>query len=213
MASRILLSAAFLAALTGAAVAAPVTVGSYTFDSSAYADISSKHLGTIGNAGGMSNNDLSMFAVMGAGSVIRFEFIDNGLVNGIGDDILVFETSTSTNSSVSISASGNGGFISGHLRESVLGSELLGSSYSSYHVNIFGFDLTELSVAANASFSSPLYLMASSGVLGSSAGISQAVAYNSTISAVPLPAALPLLSVSIAGLGFIGWLRQRWARS
>jgi hypothetical protein len=52
-------------------------------------------------------------------------------------------------------------------------------------------------------------LISNFSVSGAGSGLSNLRAFNGAISAVPLPAALPLLGTAFGGLGLLTWLRRR----
>ncbi len=195
---KILASAVLAAVLTlggAAANAASVTVGSFTFDNSAYADTSAVAAGSVFNVGNMVGGTLnSVVSGFGSGDVISFGFTDNTLVNGAGFDLLIFEGfSLAENSNLSLTL--NGSSIFGTFQESA-------TTASNFTVNIFAYDLSDLGVGAGQSVSGSLFITPTS----ISTPDIAAIAAIGSVAPVPLPAGLPLL---LAGLGAFGIAARR----
>ena len=137
--------ASIIAALTSAshALSAPVTVGSFTFDETAFADTASVVVGSVVDIATLVGSDLDTILLANTpGSIIEFGFTDNTILNVVGFDVFLFELGQPENSLLSLSAAGPG--IPGVLLESIA----VNNAGTTIHT--FGYELTDLGIAAGS---------------------------------------------------------------
>lgn len=125
---------------------------------------------------------------------ILASFFSQPLVNGAGNDLLIFETFNQSDSPA--------------VRITIGGADLLGTALSIVEVNgkrytVWGYDFSLLGFVAGALIGSPIFITTAAN--DGSADIAGIVGLNFG-AVVPVPAALPLF---LSGLAAIGWARRR----
>ncbi|MEM7743890.1 MAG: VPLPA-CTERM sorting domain-containing protein [Pseudomonadota bacterium] len=195
--SKIAAGMILAATAVSSASAAPVTIGQFTFDDSAFADSVSVVDGSVTNVGNMADGDVSTNARLGSGDVVQFGFT-NTIINATGFDILVFELLAAPEVTA-LSLTLGGASVNGTLIEST------GPDLS--RINTFGFDLDDLGVAAGATLSGDVFL--SRAFSGTTPDIGEIAGFDTGITAaIPLPAGMFLV---LTGLGVFGWVARRRA--
>ena len=187
----------------GSAQSATVTVGSFTFDDSAYADTISVVSGPVFFPMNIVDGVLSTDAFINSDDEIEVGF-NNAFGNGAGIDILVFEAASDVEN-LRLSLSSGGESIAGMFQETV--------TPASGQINIFGFDLSDLGITAGAVVTDNLFFTVFTDEFGAtnSPDIAEIAAINTGTTVVPLPAALPLFAGGLGLLGLLGWRRKRAA--
>jgi hypothetical protein len=124
---------------------------------------------------------------------ILASFFSQPLVNGAGNDLLIFETFNQSDSPA--------------VRITIGGADLLGVALSVVEVNgkrytVWGYDFSLAGFVAGALLGSPIFITTAAN--DGSADIAGIVGLNFGV--VPVPAALPLF---LSGVAAIGWARRR----
>lgn len=117
-------------------------------------------------------------------------FFTNPLINGAGNDLLIFETFNQSDSPA--------------VRVTIGGADLLGVALSVVEVNgrrytVWGYDFSLAGFVAGAIIGSPIFVTTAAN--DGSADIAGIVGLNFGV--VPIPAALPLFFSGVAALGFM----------
>ena len=128
---------------------------------------------------------------------ILASFFTNPLVNGAGNDLLIFETFNQSDSPA--------------VRVTIGGADLLGTALSIVEVNgkrytVWGYDFSLAGFVVGALIGSPIFITTAAN--DGSADIAGIVGLNFGV--VPIPAALPLF---LSGLGALGFMRRRKAKA
>lgn len=188
------------------------TVGSFTFDDDAFADDAIVALtvpGTRGpaqNPAGAGDGDLSTASNLND-SFVEIFFTDNILINGPGDDIVIFSGTNNNRILLSNGTGSSAQFISDIGGANFVPVGAPGNT-SGFTLNGATIDLSDLGFADGAEITDGLFL-SRGGVFTT---VWDVAALNSRSAAapnpnpVPLPAGLPML---IGALGILCVLRQR----
>lgn len=177
-----------------------MTRGSFTFDSSGFADTAVEAQGGISAAtlasfiDGDTNNGSALFST----DVVKIGFTDNSVFNRAGADILVFERTAPEAMDLALTLGGTA--IIGAFLETF-------ADPGGGNTNAYGFDLSLLGVGMGAEFTGNLFI--SRITTGTNPDISGIAALHTTpVSTIPLPAALPLLATGIVIFVFGGRRRR-----
>ncbi|MEM6374077.1 MAG: VPLPA-CTERM sorting domain-containing protein [Pseudomonadota bacterium] len=216
------LTAAFVAScvLAGAASATTVSFTTFptsfninpqtlTFDADAWADnaeIVSTSSGGIpaSSPEGGADGDLATATNLN-NSVVEISFTDNVLINGQGNDLVIFQN---TNNNV-IQLSAETTFTTLGVQSPV---QFIRANEpnntSGFQIGVFEFDLSDLGFAPGAEVTDGLFLRRASvfGTVWDVAALNSRSVVSPPVNPVPLPAGLPLLLV---GLGALGMLRRK----
>jgi hypothetical protein len=155
-ASKYIPGIVFAGLALGSQVTIAASVGGYTFDDNAYVDVLLNSLGdytTVGGAPGDSVADVLTDTDAGsgatefsstAGAYLQLGFTDNLLINGIGDDLVLFELGLEDSFELSLSLGGTTRtYTTLYTNESAGG----------YFLNAVTIDLSDFGVAASATVS------------------------------------------------------------
>lgn len=201
---RIYCAAAAMALIGNTASA--LVVGGFNFDDDAFADravIALTTSGTLGPAvgvGAAADGDLSTATNLND-SFVEIFFDDNVLINGAGDDLVIFGGTNNNTIRLSTGPQTPPSFVGG---PNFIPSSAPGNT-SGFSLNGATFDLSDLGFADGAEVVDGLFL--------SRGGVFTTVwdvgALNSrSVSAVPLPASLPLMLGAIGIFGLVRRLRS-----
>jgi len=186
--------------------ASALVVGDFIFDDDAFADravISSTVSGTRGPAVGVesaADGDLSTAANIND-SFVEIFFDDNVLINGPGEDIVIF--SGTNNNVIRLSTGPQTAVVTGS--GNFIPSGATGNT-SGFSLNGAAIDLSTLGFADGAEVTDGLFL--SRGGVFTTVWDVAALNSRSVVSAVPLPASLPLMLGAIGVLGLVRRLRS-----
>lgn len=201
------LTGAALAVLLSFGTAQAATVGAFTFDDNAFADsgvIARTIGGTRGpasNPAGLADGNLSSAANLND-SFVEFLFTDNVLINGAGDDLVIF---TNTNNNVIRLTTGYGDNDQWYFGSTTFVGVNETGNTSGYGLAAVSFDLSDLGFADGAEVTGGLYL-SRGGVFTTVWDVAALNSRSASPNAqVPLPAGLPLL---LGALGAFGAMRR-----
>jgi hypothetical protein len=182
----------------GPASAAPVTIAGITVDSQNFANalLSSATTGSFSTEGGalaasVTDTSADTWAFSNADSAyLQLGFAPNAVVNGPGNDLVVWEIGTPDNFGISLTVGG----LSHTIVSASSGFSCCGGTFG---INIAFLDLSDLGVAAGAGVTSLVFNMgfpfantSSSPTLGAAAGLNR----------VPEPGSLLLLLGALSAL-------------
>lgn len=122
--------------------ASAVTVGSFTFDTTAFADQAFEAQSSIADPGFAVDQDFGTRIGLDADDIARFVFTNNSIFNGPGFDLLVFELGDSPEI-LEIALNLAGPYISGTELETGI------PNGSEPNIRVIGYDLGGLGVASN----------------------------------------------------------------
>lgn len=185
--------------------AAPITIGSLTFDDTAFIDTGAVVQGSLVGGSNSVNNMLGNNFGSGSGfftnlrsngaspsEIVQVGFTDNMLGNGIGNDFVIWEASIPQVPQISLSLGGTG--VLGTLLERPL---IPGSTNQ---MNAYVFDLSDLGVADDQKVTS-LFIGPSGGESGVQILAAAALNSGGTVPPVPLPAGAALLLTATGAFG------------
>ena len=232
--SSILPAVLVSAGLVAGAHAAPITVGGLTFDVTGFADAVSVVQGQAGDGTGsgaqqgdasttfpgsgtgVTDQDLNTWVQVGRPAntndpdpVIRVDFTDNTIVNGVGADIAFFvdggvaAVSVFDSFSPGVTVFESTSFLAAFTNPSTAIGDYTGV------MSVLTFDLSDLPGFGvdDGQLLSSLFLARRD----NEGAILEVAALNSlgNLTPVPLPAALPLFGGALAVMGLLGWRRRQ----
>lgn len=206
------LTTTLLALALSIGTAHAATVGSFTFDDNAFADDAMVALTIPGTRGpaqspaSAADGDLSTASNLND-SFVELFFTDNVLINGPGDDIVIF--SNSNNNVIRLWAGLNNGPWTTGIGSTIVPVDAPGNT-SGFGIAAATIDLSTLGYADGAEITDGIYL-ARGGVFTTVWDVAALNSRDTTPpppSTVPLPAGIPLLFSALVAFAF---LRRRHA--
>jgi hypothetical protein len=203
-----------LAMMGMAGTAHAISIGSFTFDQTAFADAVGTTTGTIVTFvtvapatfdintisvdAALTGSDLNSGVFCQEACTIQLLFIDNTVVNRVGTDVILFEQGGAESTFVTIG--GTTLLISSSVTQAGL------VDLSGALINIFDIELDDFGIASGGLISSVIIDLNFEGGVGSF--LSSDPLTLAALNSIPEPSTLALFATGLALLAFFGWRRR-----